>query len=175
MGIVHVNSERPAGVIRQFELSDLEGVLDIEQASFGEEAWNRKLFLAYFRKTPDLFLVAMAGRRIAGYIITRVGSRNAELASIAVHPHHRRGGIGEGMLRKILSELRLRRGKTWWLMAGVENEGAIRFYEKFGFVKTRRVKRYYAPGRDAWRMLLSIETPLKATTKARGTVRATTR
>jgi ribosomal protein S18 acetylase RimI-like enzyme len=161
-------------VIRKFEISDLESVLDIEQASFGREAWDRRLFLAYSRRCPELFLVATAGRRITGYIITCLRSSNAELASIAVLPRDRRRGVGEAMLRAVSADLRLRRVKTWWLMAGVENEGAIEFYQRFGFVKARRVKRYYAPGRDAWRMHLSLETRLKATTKARGTIPATT-
>ncbi len=139
--------------MRQFQLSDLDRVLAMEQASFGDDAWDEKLFLAFYRRCPDLFLIATVGRRIAGYSITCAGSRNAELASIAVDPRHRRHGVGETMLNHTLRELRSRQVKTWWLMVGLENEAAIRFYEKYGFKRQKIVKRYYGPGRNAWRML----------------------
>src|SRR5262245_26277631 len=67
--------------VRQFQRGDLERILAIERHSFGRDAWNRKLFLHYFRQCPELFCVAKLGRRIAGYIITCAESRNAELAS----------------------------------------------------------------------------------------------
>ena len=127
-------------------------VLEIEQVSFGADAWNEKLFLAFLRRCPDLFLVAMVRRHIAGYIITCAGLRNAELASIAVDPRDRRSGVGETMLNHTLAELRALRVKTWWLMVETENGAGLRFYEKFGFQRDKIVKRYYGAGRHAWRM-----------------------
>lgn len=138
--------------IRKFETADLERILAIERASFGGDAWDEKVFLGFYRKCPDLFLVAMVRRRIAGYTITCAGSRNAELASIAVDPRDRRSGVGEAMLDHTLAELRALRVKMWWLMVESKNEPAIRFYEKYGFERDKMVKRYYGPGRDGWRM-----------------------
>jgi ribosomal-protein-alanine N-acetyltransferase len=37
-------------------------------------------------------------------------------------------------------------------MVKVTNETARAFYEKFGFNKVRRVRRYYEDGEDAWLM-----------------------
>ena len=93
---------------------------------------------------------------MAGYIITCAGSRNAELASIAVDPRDRRHGVGQAMLDHTLAELRARHVKTWWLMVGVEIQPGIGFYEKYGFRRTKLVKRYYGAGRDAWRMRYSV-------------------
>ncbi|HEV8040874.1 MAG TPA: GNAT family N-acetyltransferase [Bryobacteraceae bacterium] len=138
--------------IRKFEISDLDRILAIERASFGEDAWDEKLFSAFYRKCPDLFLVATVRRRVAGYIITCAGSRNAELASIAVDPRDRHHGVGQAMLNHALQELRALRVKAWWLMVSIENESAIRFYEQYGFGRQKVVKRYYGPGRSAWRM-----------------------
>jgi ribosomal-protein-alanine acetyltransferase len=138
--------------IRKFEISDLDRILAIELASFGEDAWDEKLFRAFYRKCPDLFLVATIRRRVAGYIITCAGSRNAELASIAVDPREQGHGVGQAMLNHTLQELRTLRVKAWCLMVSTENESAIRFYEKYGFARQKIVKRYYGPGRNAWRM-----------------------
>jgi [ribosomal protein S18]-alanine N-acetyltransferase len=138
--------------IRSFHPRDLDRILEIEKASFGRDAWDRDLFLKYFRRCPDLFLVARRARRLSGYIITYTGSKNTELVSIAVDPRDRVRGIGRAMLDETLAQLRSRRVSTWWLMVATDNEPAIHFYETFGFVRTRRSKGYYGAGRDAWRM-----------------------
>jgi [ribosomal protein S18]-alanine N-acetyltransferase len=138
--------------IRKFEIADLDRILAIEQTSFGDDAWDEKLFRAFYRRCPDLFLVARVGRRTVGYSITCAGSRNAELASIAVDPRDRRRGVAEALLNHTLAELRSRDIKNWWLMVGVENEAALRFYEKYGFKRQKMVKGYYGPKRNAWRM-----------------------
>ena len=149
---MHRSRRRPVARIRKFETSDLERILAIERASFGNDAWDERMFLAFHRKCPDLFLVATVRRRIAGYTITCAGSRNAELASIAVDPRDRRTGVGEAMLNHTLAELRAYGVKMWWLMVETKNEPGIRFYEKYGFERNKIVKRYYGPGRHAWRM-----------------------
>jgi [ribosomal protein S18]-alanine N-acetyltransferase len=138
--------------VRKFEIADLDRILAIEQVSFGNDAWDEKLFRAFYRKCADQFLIAKVGRHIAGYSITCAGSRKAELASIAVDPRDRRRGVAEALLNHTLRQLRLLRVKDWWLMVGVENEAAIRFYEKYGFKRQKMVKGYYGRGRNAWRM-----------------------
>lgn len=142
--------------IRPFHPRDLDRVIEIEKASFGPDAWDRELFLEYFRRCPDLFLMARCARQIRGYIITCAGSRNAELVSIAVDPKDRQRGLGRAMLDETLTQLRSRRVRTWWLMVATTNESAMRFYEDYGFVRTRRSRRYYGAGRDAWRMRFRI-------------------
>ena len=142
--------------IRPFHPRDLDRILEIEQASFGPDAWDRDLFLEYFRRCPDLFLVARRAHRIGGYIITCAGSKDGELVSIAVDPGNRLRGLGRAMLDETLAQLRSRRVSTWWLMVATDNQPAIHFYENYGFVRTRRSKRYYGAGRDAWRMKFSL-------------------
>ena len=138
--------------IRPFHPRDLDRVLEIERVSFGPDAWDRELFLEYFRRCPDLFLVARCAHRIRGYIITCTGSKEAELVSIAVDSRNRGRGLGRAMLDETLMQLRSRTVGAWWLMVATSNEPAIHFYENYGFVRTRRSKRYYGAGRDAWRM-----------------------
>jgi len=145
--------------VRPFQLRDLDRILEIEQASFGPDAWDRELFLEYFRRCPELFLVAQRGRRIRGYIITCSGSRKAELVSIAVAPRDRLGGVGRAMLDKTLAQLRSLPVSAWWLMVATNNHPAMHFYENYGFTRTRRSKQYYGAGRDAWRMKLNLLGP----------------
>ena len=150
----------PSIDVRPFQLRDLDRILEIEQVSFGRDAWDRELFLEYFRQSPDLFLIARRARKTVGYVITciasKTGSSDAELVSIAVDPVARRLGVALALLEASTALLRARRIKTWWLMVAIANQPAIRFYEGHGFRRTRRVKGYYAARRDAWRMRRAV-------------------
>ncbi len=139
-------------MVRPFRRRDLKRVAAIEQESFGADAWPEEAFLDYFRQCPELFLIARQGREVAGYTITYPGSRGAELVSIAVDRRYRRSGVGRALLDATLSLLRSRGIGVWWLMVDTVNESAIRFYAGYGFARTRLVKSYYGPDRDAWRM-----------------------
>ncbi len=129
-------------------------MVDIEQASFGKDAWPAELFVEYCRKSPELFLIARQGRRIAGYSITRTNWRGAELESIAVGPRYRGHGVAQALLNATVAQLRLKGASALRLMVSTANTPALRFYRQYGFVRTRLVKRYYGAGRDAWRMCL---------------------
>lgn len=148
----------PSIQVQPFQPSNLDRIVAIEQSSFGNEAWDAKLLLEYFRKSPELFFIAKIGRSIAGYILTvdLRNARSAELVSIAVDPRERHRGVGRAMLDATRAQLRSRRIKTWWLMAGIANETALGFYERYGFTRTRLLKRYYGAGRDAWRMRMIL-------------------
>ncbi|MGB7760433.1 MAG: hypothetical protein WBL61_11420, partial [Bryobacteraceae bacterium] len=71
-------------------MSDLDGVLAIERASFGAEAYDRNLFAELFDECGRLFLVAAAASGIRAYMVTAAAERRgvscAELVSVAVGP-----------------------------------------------------------------------------------------
>jgi len=130
--------------------------MEIERASFGKDAWTVELFLEYWRACPRLFLIAKHRRRIAGYSIARVDWRGAELESIAVDPLYRGRGIAQALLNATISRLR---AGSLRLMVSTSNAAALRFYQRFGFSRVRKVPGYYGVGRDAWRMRLKISRP----------------
>jgi ribosomal-protein-alanine N-acetyltransferase len=142
--------------VRRFERRDLRRVAEIERASFGQDAWQPKLFLAYWRASPELFLIASYGRGIAGYSIARIDWRGGDLESIAVGPRYRGRGVAQALLQATLVSLRSAGVGALRLMVSTANESALRFYQRFGFVRVRNVKNYYGAGRDAWRMRLEL-------------------
>jgi ribosomal-protein-alanine N-acetyltransferase len=142
--------------IRRFAGRDLERVLAIERASFGKDAWQPELFLDYWRASPELFLIAKLRHTFAGYSISQTDWRGAELESIAVDPACRGRGVAQALLNATIVRLRSQGAGTLRLMVSTANEPALRFYERFGFTRVRKVKRYYGAGRDAWRMRLEL-------------------
>lgn len=147
---------------RPFRRRNLNRIVEIERDSFGKDAWPAELFLEYWRESPEFFLVARYGRRIAGYSIARINWRGAELESIAVDSRYRGRGVAQALLDATVAGLGTR---TLRLMVSTTNEPALRFYRQYGFVRIRLVKRYYGPGRDAWRMRLNESGPKQQTHK----------
>jgi len=141
--------------IRLFRAADLDRILEIEHASFGQYAWDRKLFADFFHKCGELFLVAVKGRKVCGYSLTciggRTGSPQAELASIAVDPRYRGQGIASLLLESTFRRLRRRGVSRVHLVVKVTNATAIRFYERYGFDRGRLVRGYYEDGADGRR------------------------
>ena len=142
--------------IRPFRAFDLDRILEIEHASFGKHAWDRKLFADFSHKCGELFLVAVKNQRICGYILTCLsGDRTpgrAELVSIAVDPLYRGKGIASALMDTTLRRLRRRGISRFHLMVKVTNLHAIRFYERYGFESGRLVRAYYEDGADGRRM-----------------------
>jgi ribosomal-protein-alanine N-acetyltransferase len=138
--------------IRRFRMPDLDRVMELERASFGSDAYDRRLFAEYFEKCGELFLVASRGRKLSGYIVTCARGDRAELVSVAVDPAVRRTGAASALLDSTLRRLKLRGVRRFTLMVRVSNRRGRAFYEKYGFEKTRLVRDYYRNGAAAIRM-----------------------
>src|ERR1035438_5748892 len=135
--------------VRPVRQRALPRILKIEAASFGPDAYDRKLFAEYARIPPRLFLVAEA-RRVCGYSIACIlaaGAR-AELVSIAIDPAFLGSGAAAALMESTFRRLRLRKIARITLIVKITNLRARRFYEKFGFRKLRRAPAYYEDGAD---------------------------
>jgi ribosomal-protein-alanine N-acetyltransferase len=138
--------------VRRVRLADLGRILEIERASFGDEAYDRNLFAEFFRRCGELFLVAERGRQVWGYMVTCIRGEQAELVSVAVDPAARRGGAASALMESTLRRLRRRGTARIGLVVKATNHEARAFYERYGFARVRKAPRYYEDGADGWRM-----------------------
>ncbi len=142
--------------VRRFRPSDLEAVMAVERATFGRDAYDRKLFAEYARICGELFLVAETrGGRFAGYAIACVSSGRTELAnliSIAVAPEARRKGAASLLLSSTIRRLKFRGIERLTLIVRQSNAPALEFYRRRGFEIVRRAPHYYEDGEDGWLM-----------------------
>lgn len=72
-----------------------------------------------------------------GYIIF---SEDGHIISIAVHPQHRKKGIGSQLLQRVL---KTPHSKKAWAEVRRSNQGAQGFYSKMGFQITGMIQNYY--------------------------------
>lgn len=139
-------------MIRQAVLADLDRIEEIETASFGAEAYDRKLFASYLERCRGLFLAAWRRRRLDAYMITCLrggpGGAAAELVSVAVDPSSRQSGAASALLESTLRRLRRRGTRRLHLIVRVNNLPAQGFYRKYGFRRLRVVRGYYEDGGD---------------------------
>jgi ribosomal-protein-alanine N-acetyltransferase len=140
-----------------FRLRHLARILQIERASFGSEAWPRRYFLEMYRDCRDFFVVAKAAGRVAGYAVACAEKRNAEIASLAVHPDYRRRGLAAALMRHTLRELGAAGVRRVELMVRIGNTGGAQLYRSLGFRRVRMVPRYYEDGGDGFLMARAIQ------------------
>jgi ribosomal-protein-alanine N-acetyltransferase len=138
--------------VRRLRMADLDRIMEIERASFGDEAYDRNLFAEFFRKCGELFLVVESGRKVCGYMVTCIRGEQAELVSVAVDPAARGRGAASALMESMLRRLRRRGTARIGLVVKATNHEARAFYERYGFEKVRKVPRYYEDGADGWRM-----------------------
>lgn len=130
-------------MIRLFSPRDLDDLLQIEQQSFPKSPYDWTTFINLHFLYPETFLVHVDETRgkkkgqILGYIIF---AKEGHILSIAVHPLHRRKGIGKALIQQVRTFPRIRRV---WAEVRRSNQGAQTFYFHLGFQVTGVVPNYY--------------------------------
>lgn len=130
-------------MIRPFSFSDLDLILQIENQSFPKSPYDWATFLNLSTLYPETFLVYTSTSEVSkrleiwGYIIF---SKEGHIISIAVHPQHRRKGIGTQLLQRVIKEPSLKKA---WAEVRRSNQGAQAFYFKMGFQIMGVVPNYY--------------------------------
>ena len=143
--------------VRKIRLADLDRIQQIEDASFGEHAYDRNLIAELYRKCGDLFLVAERRSGVCGYIVTCIRGDRAEIVSIAVDPASRGKGAASALMDSTLRRLRRRKVARLVLIVKLTNAPARRFYERYHFHKVRIVRGYYEDGSDGLLMSRAVQ------------------
>jgi len=130
-------------MIRPFSFSDLDHILQIEKQSFPKSPYDWAAFMDLYYLYPENFLVYVnispdkKKDEILGYIIY---SQDGHIISIAIHPLHRRKGIGKELLLRAMNTPRL---KKVWAEVRKSNQGAQAFYFHMGFQVVGAIPNYY--------------------------------
>lgn len=140
-------------------LEDLEGILEIEEASF-PTPWSRKSFLyELLENERAVYLVAREQEdRVQGYIGMWMVLDEGHITNLAVHPRARGRGIGELLLKALMAESRSRGINRLTLEVRISNLVARNLYAKLGFVSAGIRPGYYLDNNEdaliMWKGLL---------------------
>jgi ribosomal-protein-alanine acetyltransferase len=150
---------KPAILIRSVTANDLRTIFEIENQSFGNEAFNKRQF-KYLAKSPTShFVVAEIENQIGGYLIltTRRNSKLLRIYSLATNPNFRGMGIGEKLMNYTKDFAAKQLFDTISLEVKESNSAAITLYQKMGFVSTGKKMDYYGQGQHALVMQLACK------------------
>ena len=141
-----------AAHIRWLIRRDMAEVLDIEDQSF-EFPWTEEDFMRSLRGRNTIGMVVEYEERIIGYMIYELHKTRINIVNFAVHPSHRRQGIGTAMVDKLKGKLSMRRRHSITLKVCETNMDALLFFRAMGMnaVEVER-NAYEHNNRDAYLM-----------------------
>jgi ribosomal-protein-alanine N-acetyltransferase len=136
--------------LRRLTISDLAAIERIERRAY-PTPWSRSMFASELAKTSSICLGAVdteIGHVLVGYLIISRYADAWHVMNVAVHEDYRGQGIATRLLNRLF-ELTAgddRRGYT--LEVRVSNSGAIKLYERLGFVPRGIRRGYYTDNRE---------------------------
>ena len=136
--------------IRLMQLADIEQLAELEKICFSDP-WSVQAFQYELNNPLSLWLVAVEGNTVAGYVGSQTVIDESDMMNIAVHPDFRRQKIAEKLIQNLIPMLDARQSKSLTLEVRVSNAPAIKLYEKLGFIQVGRRPGYYRnPREDAY-------------------------
>ena len=142
-----------AVALRGYEPHDFAALHRLDQSCFPGGISYSKTTLHYFLTIPSAdCVVAADGARIAGFILTEENPPLAHIITLDVAETHRRQGVGSALLAESEKNLALRGVRTILIETAIENEAAVAFWKRHGYLIEAVLKRYYLGRLDAYEM-----------------------
>lgn len=127
----------------------VQAVASLEKLCFSAP-WSESSVRSELTNPLSLWLVAVEGNRVAGYVGSQSVMGEADMMNIAVEPSFRRRGVAESLVVELILRLSGNGVHALALEVRASNEGAIALYEKLGFAQVGRRPNYYSnPKEDA--------------------------
>lgn len=142
--------------IRNMGPDDLDEIMEIEKLSF-TSPWTKRLFEETLASPIATSFVIKKGSETIGYIMIYSVTDEAHILNIAVHPDYRCRGYASALIQYALDYFGKSYIHEFFLEVREGNMVAIRLYQRFGFEKIGKRKRYYPEtNEDALVMCLSV-------------------
>ena len=130
------------------EAAHVPQIAALERQNFSAP-WDEKSLLSELSNPLALWLAALDGETVAGYIGSQSVLGECDMMNLAVAPAYRRQGIGRALVEALLWELS-EDNHCLTLEVRASNAPAIALYENLGFRQVgRRPKYYLSPPEDA--------------------------
>lgn len=125
-------------------------VAQLERICFSDP-WSENSVASELKNPLSLWLVAMDGETVAGYIGSQSVEGEADMMNVAVHPDYRRQGIARLLVTELVAALAKKGVSSLALEVRTSNVPAISLYEQLGFIQVGRRPNYYRnPKEDAY-------------------------
>ena len=136
-------------IIAKMNESHVAEVAALEAMCFSEP-WSEKSVASELTNPLSLWLVALEGETVIGYVGSQTVMGWSDMMNVAVHPDHRRLGVGKALIEELIRQLREQGSENLTLEVRTSNENAKALYAGLDFMEVGRRKNYYHnPKEDA--------------------------
>ena len=123
--------------VEPLTIHDYDDVMALWKKSEGvglSDADNREDILAYLDRNPGMSFLARDRKGVViGAVLCGHDGRRGYIHHLAVHPAHRRKGIGRDLVEKCLAALKDAGIRKCHIFIFNENQSGIGFWEKIGW------------------------------------------
>ena len=124
-------------------------VAALEKLCFSDP-WSENSVASELKNPLSLWLVALDGDAVAGYVGSQSVLGESDMMNIAVDPNYRRQGVAAALIEDLVLQLKQKGNRCLTLEVRASNEPAVKLYEKLGFAQIGRRPNYYRnPKEDA--------------------------
>lgn len=136
-------------IVEKMTADHVPQVAGLEKLCFSAP-WSENSISSELGNPLSLWLVALDGETVAGYVGSQTVCGETDMMNIAVHPDYRRQGIGETLILSLVEALKEKDSHALTLEVRASNAPARALYEKLGFSQVGLRKNYYRnPKEDA--------------------------
>jgi len=144
--------------------NDMPGIVELIEKDLSEP-YSVFTYRYFINNWPDLCFLTMQGEKCVGAIVCKLdmhrcrNTHRGYIAMLAVDKELRGKRIGSKLVRLCLDRMRDLGADECVLETEVTNEGALALYRSVGFVKEKRLHKYYLNGNDAYRLKFLFKLP----------------
>lgn len=122
-------------------------VAALEKCCFADP-WSENSVASELQNPLSLWLVAMDGEKLAGYVGSQTVLGESDMMNVAVDGDYRRQGVGKMLIEALMEHLKARESHCLTLEVRDSNTPARNLYASLGFSQIGRRKNYYRNPRE---------------------------
>jgi ribosomal-protein-alanine N-acetyltransferase len=150
-----------AVIIREMRAEDLDSVTEIEKQVTFDTPWSRKIFEDCLNVGYSCWILEEDEQaEVLGFGLLSSAIEEAHILNLCIKVGYQEKGLGNRMLAHLVGLAKDKTIKQVYLEVSVDNQKAIKLYQKWGFECIGVRHGYYnaQDGRkDAWVMALPIQ------------------
>jgi peptide alpha-N-acetyltransferase len=117
----------------------------------------------FINNWPNLCILAHVEGKCVGVVICKLDQHRESfrgyVGMLVVDKPYRKLRLGSALVSKALEEMQAQGAEECVLEVESTNVGALGLYQNLGFIRDKRLERYYLSGNDAFRMKLLFPLP----------------